>query len=204
MGLLGGKFPAFRAVKCPRDRHKPPRALTPKRPGRANSLRSAPEQAENRGAAPRQRRLKGALAFERRDELCYHAMPPGDHGLQVIRNLSVPAVPARPAGPARPALPAPLIPPGERLLRADTEPRDRENDPGAGTIGLARQLVAALDAEHRAALEKVRHVRAERARQPVHLPAHEPHTPQRRAREDRRGTVTAAPAETGLHRDAFG
>src|SRR5262245_18988264 len=51
-----------------------------------------------------------------------------------------------------------LVPPRECVFRADTEVRSHENHPGWRRVDQRKQQVAAFEAEHRSALEEVRHV----------------------------------------------
>ena len=94
---------------------------------------------------------------------------------------------------------ASTIPPRERVLRADAEVRQHQNDPRGPTIDEGKEQVAALEAEDRAAFEKVRDVGAElrgdRARA-IGIDA-----PQPREGAQRRRRVAAAAAEAALQRN---
>src|SRR5438876_166116 len=90
-------------------------------------------------------------------------MPFGDDLFEIVRAIL--AAPSLPVPPFLPLLPSPpgihVVPPFERVFRADAELRDDDHDPGGRDVVERKQRVAAMEAECRAALEKVRDVGAE-------------------------------------------
>src|SRR5438034_11321973 len=93
------------------------------------------------------------------------------------------------------------IPPRERILRADAEVRQHEDDPRWRTIDEGKEQVAALEAEDRAAFEKVRDVGAELRADCASAIGVD--APQPRERAQRRRRVAAAAAEAALQRNAL-
>jgi len=91
------------------------------------------------------------------------------------------------------------VEPCVRLARTDAEIGQDEHDRGRRAIDQREEQVAALEAEHRAALEEVRDVGAERAADRARPRL--VHAPQPRQRADRRRGVAAAAAEARVDRN---
>src|SRR6185295_1160272 len=97
--------------------------------------------------------------------------------------------------------PCGVVPPVERVLRADAEPRQHEHHPRGWMVDQREHQIAALEAERRPAFEKIRHVGA-------HCGGNHPKprfvdAPQAPERTQGCGGITAPSTKPSLPRDSL-